>query len=151
MHSLARVKPKGSPPASNGPKYANVFGQWLVDMAEQDPKLMGITPAMAEGSDLLAFSKRFVVPGLKLHCEGGLYLGLAPSETVPLTSLTCSVDAFAYGGVRFGGGSFVGEVYWVFDDNDEEARQEGFHYGGFTLRGTLDVAVAGAVTSTSLR
>ena len=59
MHSLARVKPKGSPPASNGPKYANVFGQWLVDMAEQDPKLMGITPAMAEGSDLLAFSKRF--------------------------------------------------------------------------------------------
>jgi 1-deoxy-D-xylulose-5-phosphate synthase len=59
MHSLAKVKPKGSPPASNGPKYANVFGQWLVDMAEQDPKLMGITPAMAEGSDLLAFSKRF--------------------------------------------------------------------------------------------
>ncbi len=59
MHSLAKVKPKGSPPASNGPKYANVFGQWLVDMAEQDPKLMGITPAMAEGSDLIAFSKRF--------------------------------------------------------------------------------------------
>jgi len=59
MHSLAKVKPKGGPPTSNGPKYANVFGQWLVDMAEADPKLMGITPAMAEGSDLLAFSKRF--------------------------------------------------------------------------------------------
>lgn len=59
MHSLAKVKPKGSPPPSNGPKYANVFGQWLVDMAAEDPKLMGITPAMAEGSDLLAFSKRF--------------------------------------------------------------------------------------------
>ena len=59
MHSLAKVKPTGSPPPSNGPKYANVFGQWLVDMAAEDPKLMGITPAMAEGSDLLAFSKRF--------------------------------------------------------------------------------------------
>ncbi len=59
MHSLAKVKPKGSPPASNGPKYANVFGQWLVDMAAEDPKLMGITPAMSEGSDLIAFSKRF--------------------------------------------------------------------------------------------
>ena len=40
---LAKVKPKGSPPPSNGPKYANVFGQWLVDMAAEDPKLMGIT------------------------------------------------------------------------------------------------------------
>jgi 1-deoxy-D-xylulose-5-phosphate synthase len=59
MHSLAKVKPKGSPPASNGPKYANVFGQWLVDMAEQDQRLIGITPAMSEGSDLIAFSKRF--------------------------------------------------------------------------------------------
>ena len=59
MHSLAKVKPMGSPPASNGPKYANVFGQWLVDMAAEDPKLIGITPAMSEGSDLIAFSKRF--------------------------------------------------------------------------------------------
>ena len=59
MHSLAKVKPMGSPSASNGPKYANVFGQWLVDMAAEDPKLIGITPAMSEGSDLIAFSKRF--------------------------------------------------------------------------------------------
>jgi 1-deoxy-D-xylulose-5-phosphate synthase len=59
MHSLAKVKPMGSPPASNGPKYSNVFGQWLVDMAAEDSKLIGITPAMSEGSDLIAFSKRF--------------------------------------------------------------------------------------------
>ena len=48
------VKPK---PAS--PKYANVFGQWLCDAAEQDSRVAGITPAMCEGSDLLAFSERF--------------------------------------------------------------------------------------------
>ncbi len=41
------------------PKYANVFGQWLCDMAEQDKRLVGITPAMCEGSDLVKFSERF--------------------------------------------------------------------------------------------
>ena len=42
-----------------GPKYSGVFGQWLCDMAESDPRLVGITPAMKEGSDLVAFSERF--------------------------------------------------------------------------------------------
>lgn len=41
------------------PKYANVFGKWLCDMAEEDQKLVGITPAMCEGSDLVTFSERF--------------------------------------------------------------------------------------------
>lgn len=39
--------------------YANVFGHWLCDKAEHDSRLVGITPAMREGSDLLAFSRRF--------------------------------------------------------------------------------------------
>lgn len=41
------------------PKYANVFGQWLCDTAEQDERVVGITPAMCEGSDLVAFARRF--------------------------------------------------------------------------------------------
>ncbi len=45
--------------ASPRPRYANVFGQWLCDAAEQDERIVGITPAMCEGSDLLAFSERF--------------------------------------------------------------------------------------------
>jgi 1-deoxy-D-xylulose-5-phosphate synthase len=36
-----------------------VFGQWLCDAAEADERVVGITPAMCEGSDLLAFSQRF--------------------------------------------------------------------------------------------
>jgi 1-deoxy-D-xylulose-5-phosphate synthase len=36
-----------------------VFGQWLCDMAEQDPRLVGITPAMREGSGLVEFAQRF--------------------------------------------------------------------------------------------
>ncbi len=41
------------------PTYSQVFGKWLCDMAELEPKLLGITPAMSEGSDLLAFSEKF--------------------------------------------------------------------------------------------
>jgi 1-deoxy-D-xylulose-5-phosphate synthase len=45
--------------ASSGPTYSQVFGQWLCDMAERDPNIIGITPAMREGSGLVEFSKRF--------------------------------------------------------------------------------------------
>ena len=48
-----------APKPASGPRYSNVFGQWLCDMAAQDSRLMGITPAMKEGSDLVAFSERF--------------------------------------------------------------------------------------------
>jgi len=40
-------------------KYCNVFGDWLCDMAAADDRLMGITPAMREGSDLIRFSKEY--------------------------------------------------------------------------------------------
>ncbi len=45
--------------AGGKPTYTEVFGQWLCDMAEQDERLLGITPAMREGSGLVEFSKRF--------------------------------------------------------------------------------------------
>ena len=44
---------------ASGPTYSQVFGQWLCDMAERDPRIVGITPAMREGSGLVEFSKRF--------------------------------------------------------------------------------------------
>ena len=44
---------------STGPAFSQVFGQWLCDMAERDPKIVGITPAMREGSGLVEFSRRF--------------------------------------------------------------------------------------------
>ena len=39
--------------------YSNVFGDWICDVAQQDNRLIGITPAMREGSDLVKFSKMF--------------------------------------------------------------------------------------------
>ena len=44
---------------STGPSYSQIFGQWLCDIAERDPLIIGITPAMREGSGLVEFSKRF--------------------------------------------------------------------------------------------
>src|SRR3984957_4779789 len=44
---------------STGPTYSQVFGEWLCDMAELDPTIIGVTPAMREGSGLVEFSKRF--------------------------------------------------------------------------------------------
>src|SRR6478752_5655420 len=44
---------------ATGPSYSQVFGQWLCDMAERDPKIVGITPAMREGSGMVEYSKRF--------------------------------------------------------------------------------------------
>jgi len=39
--------------------FTQVFGQWLCDMADKDPRLVAITPAMREGSGMVAFSERF--------------------------------------------------------------------------------------------
>ncbi|MEM9102357.1 MAG: 1-deoxy-D-xylulose-5-phosphate synthase [Pseudomonadota bacterium] len=47
--------PKSKPKVT----YSNIFGRWLCDMADKDDKLIGITPAMREGSDMVEFSKRF--------------------------------------------------------------------------------------------
>ncbi|ASL27883.1 1-deoxy-D-xylulose-5-phosphate synthase [Azotobacter chroococcum] len=59
-HAITKLEPEGSEPKKpKGPKYSSVFGRWLCDMAAADPRLAGITPAMKEGSDLVAFSQRF--------------------------------------------------------------------------------------------
>ncbi len=44
---------------ASGPSYSQIFGQWLCDMAALDPKIVGITPAMREGSGMVEYSKKF--------------------------------------------------------------------------------------------
>lgn len=63
-HALSKIEPKPpvatakTKPAPAAPKYSDIFGQWLCDVAEQDPRLVGITPAMREGSGMVEFSRR---------------------------------------------------------------------------------------------
>jgi 1-deoxy-D-xylulose-5-phosphate synthase len=60
-HAVPTFDPKESklPPSKKKITYSNVFGKWLCDMAAKNEKLMAITPAMREGSDLIEFSKQF--------------------------------------------------------------------------------------------
>ena len=44
---------------ATGPSYSQVFGQWLCDMAALDSRIIGITPAMREGSGMVDYSKKF--------------------------------------------------------------------------------------------
>lgn len=53
------VKAKPAPDARPKPTYTQVFGDWLCDMARADERLVGITPAMREGSGLVKFSQEF--------------------------------------------------------------------------------------------
>ena len=53
--AIGLVPPAATPKAT----FTQVFGEWLCDMAEQDTRLVGITPAMREGSGMVEFEKRF--------------------------------------------------------------------------------------------
>ena len=59
FHAVGKIRPLDASKKTNGPKYQDVFGQWIVDMAKQDEDLMAITPAMREGSGLVNFSQEF--------------------------------------------------------------------------------------------
>ncbi|NVK75164.1 MAG: 1-deoxy-D-xylulose-5-phosphate synthase [Oceanospirillaceae bacterium] len=60
-HAINKIEPDPKPNVEKNklPKYCNIFGQWVCDAAEQDEKLVAITPAMKEGSDLIEFADRF--------------------------------------------------------------------------------------------
>lgn len=62
-HALNKIEPKkaaiGPVNAPKKPKYQEIFGQWLCDMAREDGRLVGITPAMCEGSGMVEFAAQY--------------------------------------------------------------------------------------------
>ena len=61
-HAVPKFAPSNNslPKSSGGkPTFSKIFGDFLCDMAAQDPKLMAITPAMREGSGMVRFSKEY--------------------------------------------------------------------------------------------
>ncbi|MCW7539149.1 1-deoxy-D-xylulose-5-phosphate synthase [Aquabacterium sp. A7-Y] len=60
-HGPSKFNPAEGLKKSTGgkPTFTQVFGQWLCDLAEQDERLVGITPAMREGSGMVEFEQRF--------------------------------------------------------------------------------------------
>ena len=90
--------PKAVP--SPHPTYTQVFGRWLCDTAEKDDRLMGITPAMREGSGLVEFSQRFPkryfdVAIAEQHAVT-LAAGLACQEAKPVVAIYSTFLQRAY-------------------------------------------------------
>lgn len=62
FHAISKMDPAIGPVKSGTPAavtYTQVFGQWLCDQAAVDSRLVGVTPAMREGSGLVAFEKQY--------------------------------------------------------------------------------------------
>lgn len=63
FHAVGKFDPKHPPQsavqAASAPTYSEIFGQWLIDQAQADERLIAITPAMCEGSGMQAFAKAF--------------------------------------------------------------------------------------------
>ncbi len=60
-HGVGKFDPDNGEMLAQGNEvtYTQVFGEWLCDMAEQDRRVVGITPAMREGSGMVEYSERF--------------------------------------------------------------------------------------------
>ncbi|MEE9579838.1 MAG: 1-deoxy-D-xylulose-5-phosphate synthase, partial [Nitrosomonadaceae bacterium] len=60
-HGVTKFNPDAGiiPKAPGKPSYTQIFGDWLCDMAALDHRLVGITPAMSEGSGLVRFSQEY--------------------------------------------------------------------------------------------
>jgi 1-deoxy-D-xylulose-5-phosphate synthase len=88
-----------SPPQKKS-TYSNVFGEWLCDMAAIDHRLIGITPAMREGSDLIQFSQmypdRYFDVGIAEQHAVTLAAGLACENQKPVVAIYSSFLQRAY-------------------------------------------------------
>ena len=100
FHAIGKIKPLDATNKENGPKYQDVFGQWVVDMAKKDKDLMAITPAMREGSGLVNFSKefpeRFFDVAIAEQHAVTLAAGMACEEKKPIVAIYSTFLQRAY-------------------------------------------------------
>ena len=100
FHAIGKIKPLDAINKKNGPKYQDVFGQWIVDMAKVDQDLIAITPAMREGSGLVSFSKefpeRFFDVAIAEQHAVTLAAGMACEEKKPIVAIYSTFLQRAY-------------------------------------------------------
>ncbi|MEC7596494.1 MAG: 1-deoxy-D-xylulose-5-phosphate synthase [Pseudomonadota bacterium] len=97
-----------SPPSSssdNFPSYSSVFGEWLCNIAKIDEKIIGITPAMSEGSGMVDFANKFperfvdvaIAEQHAVTLAGGMATqGLKPIVAIYSTFLQRGYDQFIH-------------------------------------------------------
>ncbi len=110
-HAMNKIEVLPQPSVSDknlsvkSPKYSDVFGEWLCEAAERDPRLVAITPAMCEGSGMVKFANKYpkqyydvaiaeqhaVTLAAGLACEG-----LKPVVAIYSTFLQRGYDQFIH-------------------------------------------------------
>ena len=101
-HGVSRFDPAGGvvERSAGKPAYTQIFGDWLCDMAAADPRLVGITPAMREGSGLERFSqdfpKRYFDVGIAEQHALTFAAGLACENIKPVVAIYSTFLQRAY-------------------------------------------------------
>jgi 1-deoxy-D-xylulose-5-phosphate synthase len=101
-HGVSRFDPAAGITEKSGgkPAYTQVFGDWLCDMAAADSRLVGITPAMREGSGLVRFSqdypKRYFDVGIAEQHALTFAAGLACEGVKPVVAIYSTFLQRAY-------------------------------------------------------
>ena len=101
-HAISKIEPEKN---SSKPKFQDIFGDWLCDKAEIDKSLVGITPAMKEGSGMVNFEKEYperfydvaIAEQHSVTFAAGLSLeGLKPVVAIYSTFLQRGYDQFIH-------------------------------------------------------
>ena len=101
-HAISKIEPEKN---SSKPKFQDIFGDWLCDKAETDKSLVGITPAMKEGSGMVNFEKEYperfydvaIAEQHAVTFAAGLSLeGLKPVVAIYSTFLQRGYDQFIH-------------------------------------------------------
>ena len=101
-HAISKIEPEKN---SSKPKFQDIFGDWLCDKAETDKSLVGITPAMKEGSGMVHFEKEYperfydvaIAEQHSVTFAAGLSLeGLKPVVAIYSTFLQRGYDQFIH-------------------------------------------------------
>lgn len=102
-HALNKLEPqkaKSAPKSTKGPKFQDIFGEWLCDEAQKDDNLVAITPAMCEGSGMVAFREqypdRFHDVAIAEQHAVTLAAGLACENTKPVVAIYSTFLQRAY-------------------------------------------------------
>lgn len=102
-HGVGRFNPESGKlekKSSSGPTYTQVFSDWLCDMAAQDENLIGVTPAMREGSGLVRFAElypqRYFDVGIAEQHAVTLAAGMACDGMKPVVAIYSTFLQRAY-------------------------------------------------------
>lgn len=102
FHGVGKFNPSNGNSIANADNksYTQVFGEWLLDMAKADPHLIGITPAMCDGSGLnafaLAFPKRYFDVGIAEQHALTFAAGMACDGLKPVVAIYSTFLQRAY-------------------------------------------------------